>query len=201
MALLIYNAALAFALLPLAIFLLIDVLRGGRFARTWRGQLTLDMPDAPAGPVVWLHAASVGETLAVEALAAELKRRHPERRLLLTSTSAAGHELAARRGIGDDRTFLPFDYPGLPGRLLDRMRPQLVVIAETEIWPNLLAACRLRSIPVVVVNGRLSPERERSYRRLAWLYRQALAPVRLFMMQSPLDAGRLVALGVPEQRV
>lgn len=202
MALLVYNALVAVALLPFLALMLVSVARGGRFARTWRGQLTLDMPRVPAGArVVWLHAASVGESLAVEALVAEMKRRHPDRLVVLTSTSWAGHELATKRGIGDRRAFLPLDVPGLPGRLLDRIRPELVVIAETEIWPNLIAACDVRGIPVVVVNGRLSPSRERSYRRLAWFYRRVLGPVRGFLMQSPLDAARLVALGVPQERV
>ena len=202
MALLLYNLALIALGAPFLVWLAVDVWRGGRFARGWRAQLTLDLPEvAPGTPLVWLHAASVGETLAVERVLAQLKSRHPELRQLITSTSAAGHELAEKRGIADLRTYLPFDFPGLPGRLLDRVRPKLLIVAETEIWPNLLAAARLRSIPILVINGRLSPERERSYRRLAMLYRQVLAPVRLFLMQAEADAARLVDIGVPQERV
>ncbi|MBI4863779.1 MAG: 3-deoxy-D-manno-octulosonic acid transferase [Candidatus Riflebacteria bacterium] len=202
MALVIYNAAIL-ALLPVLVLALIwHTWVSGRLRSSWLFHLTWRLPAIPEGtPLVWLHAASVGETRAIEGLVLKLRTRNPGLQLLMTHTSPTGHALARSLGLADHYTFLPFDFPGLPGRFIDRVRPRALILAETEIWPNLLQACRSRGVPVVIVNGRLSSRWEPFYMRLCWLYRQFLDPVELFLMQGEEDATRLLALGVPGERV
>ncbi|PJB30637.1 MAG: 3-deoxy-D-manno-octulosonic acid transferase, partial [Deltaproteobacteria bacterium CG_4_9_14_3_um_filter_65_9] len=118
-------------------------------------------------PTVWVHAVSVGETLAAVPLLRLLRRRVPDARLLVSSVTLTGRETAVKSlsGVVDEGFFFPFDLPGLCGKILDRVRPDVVAIVETEIWPNFIAACARRGIPVVIVNGRLSKRSFAGYMR------------------------------------
>jgi len=148
-----------------------------------------------------MQAVSVGEVTVARPLLVELRRRHAELPLLLSATTATGLRLARAHGVADAVITFPLDLPGPVRRSLDAARPRLVVLVETEIWPEFLTACARRAIPVVLVNARVS---ERSFRRYR-LARRLLAPVleavSLALAQDDLDAERLATIGVRPERL
>ena len=111
----------------------------------------------PPGPLLWVHAVSVGETRAAQPLVEALQRRWPAHRILLTGMTPTGRQ-AAREVYGDRvvQAYLPYDYPGAVDRFLRHFSPEFGVLMETEVWPNLLAAARRRGVPVMLANARLS---------------------------------------------
>src|SRR6266851_3506742 len=155
---------------------------------------------------IWIHAVSVGETLAALRLVRQLKERFPDCRLVFSTTTATGQQLARER-LGADAVvfFFPFDWAFAVRRVFRAVRPSVVVVLETEIWPNFLRVARASGVPVVFVNGRLS---ERSYRRyqrgfavlgffLKPFLRRVFSTASLFLMQSKEDADRVKSLGAP----
>src|SRR5260221_10599578 len=151
---------------------------------------------------IWIHAVSVGEALTARALAADLKERYPRLRLFLSTTTIAGQQVA-RRSLSDlDAVFyFPFDWTFIVRRTLNLVKPRLFVMMETEIWPNLLRACRARGVKTVVINGRISSRSYPRYRMIRPFFRRVLADVDRFCMQSDESARRLVDLGAPASRV
>ena len=149
---------------------------------------------------IWIHAVSVGEVKAIDGLIAGMRRAFPQSRLVVSTTTPTGRALALERGDVDRVIYFPLDLPGTVRRSLDRIRPELVVVAETEIWPNFLRRCSLQVVPVFMVNGRIS---DKSYRRYKlgsrWLGR-VLEGYRMLGMQSNLDADRIRGLGAPRDR-
>jgi 3-deoxy-D-manno-octulosonic-acid transferase len=135
-------------------------------------------------------------------LLAALKARFPQHRLLLSTTTLTGHAVAQAgvRGV-DGLFFAPFDFRRPVRRVLDALQPELVVLVETELWPNLIHAARRRGIRVAVVNGRLSPRSVGRYRLVRALLRHVLAEVDTFLMQAEPHARRLLELGAPPERV
>jgi len=147
---------------------------------------------------LWVHAVSLGETRAAAALIRRLRERLPGMRLLLTHSTATGR--AEGLGLlrsGDRQVWLPWDTPAAVRRFLDRFKPRLGVLMETEIWPNLSVACARRGIPLVLVNARLSEKSLRQARRLAWLARPAYRALTAVWAQTVADASRLASLGAP----
>ncbi|MDR5868641.1 lipid IV(A) 3-deoxy-D-manno-octulosonic acid transferase [Halomonas koreensis] len=171
-----------------------------------RGERLGRIPPSPAGArTLWLHCASVGEVQAARPLIEALARAYPAHRLVLTTMTATGAERAAaiaERLLGEAEAaevshhFVPLDFAGAARRFLRRLRPELAIVFETELWPNLLAACAARGVPVAVVNGRLSPRAFRGYRRLGPLMAEALSHVRWLGAKSEADAERFRALGM-----
>ena len=152
-------------------------------------------------PVIWIHAVSVGETRAAIPLLKGLRQAWPEHALVLTNVTETGHEVATTIPELDLCLFFPLDLSFVIRRVLARLQPTLIVIVETEIWPNLIRAAALRRIPLALVNGRIS---DRSYPRyLGWkpLLAPLLQQVRLFCMQSEVDSARMVALGARPEAV
>jgi 3-deoxy-D-manno-octulosonic-acid transferase len=157
---------------------------------------------APDAPLIWLHAVSVGETRAAEPLVRALQARHPQCRILLTHMTATGRETGETLFGGRVmRCYIPFDFPGAAARFLDHFRPRAGIVMETEIWPNLLRAAGERSLPLYLVNARLSEKSFASYRRFAGLVRASLAAFTAVAAQSGEDARRLTALGARDVRV
>jgi len=158
---------------------------------------------ADGRPTFWVHAVSVGETLAAVPLLRLLRRRVSGARLLVSSVTLTGRETAVKSlsGVVDEGFFFPFDLPVLCGRFLDRVRPDVVVIVETEIWPNFIAACARRGIPVVIVNGRLSKRSFAGYMRFRWFFAPILRTLRAISAQTDEDAERFAALGAPGEIV
>ena len=150
----------------------------------------------PGGkPVIWLHAVSVGEVLAVTRLAQEIAATFPDYALRISTTTRTGQELARER-FGAERVFYcPLDLPWAVRAYLRALRPGLLILAETEFWPNLLNGCFRRQIPVAVVNARISDRSWPRYQMLQRLWRPILGRVSQVLAQTQLDADRLIALG------
>src|SRR5471032_942799 len=152
-------------------------------------------PQIEAGSI-WVHAVSLGETRAATALIDALRLRRPEMRLLLTHGTATGREAGqALMRNGDRQSWLPLDTPGGVRRFLQRARPAIGVLMETEIWPNLLHAAADRGVPMVVANARLSERSASRGERLAALMRPAAAAVTDVLAQTEDDAERLREAG------
>lgn len=162
------------------------------------GRHEVALPPGP-GPLIWLHAVSVGETQAARPLVDALRQRIPDARLLLTHMTPTGRA-TARELFGDDvqSVYLPYDFPFAVRRFLVRFRPSLGVIMETELWPNLISECARSRVPLYLVNARLSERSARRYARLARLTAGALRGLSGILAQTEDDAGRLRALGAPE---
>ncbi len=151
---------------------------------------------------VWLHAVSVGEVSVASVLVNLWTIRRPTLSLLISTVTTTGREVARRSlpqaaGI----VYFPIDLPVIVHRALAAVRPRLVILTETEIWPNFLSACLASEIPVAMINGRISPRSFRRYRLVRPFFRRVLQGVDLFCMQSGADAQRIVALGAPPERV
>ena len=152
-------------------------------------------------PVLWLHAVSVGEVLAVSRLVPELDQALPRHRLLISTTTATGQALARER-FGADRVFYcPLDLPWAVHRYMQALQPRMLILAETEFWPNLLSACFARKVPVAVVNARVSDRSWPRYRRLRSLWRPFLERLSRVLAQTEFDADRLKAIGCRPERV
>lgn len=161
-------------------------------------------PDQPHRPVIWIHAVSLGEVVAVTPLVNELHRRHPTYRLVVSTVTETGREAVEQRLAGvADHCYAPLDFPWVVSRFIDRLQPRLYLFVETELWPNLLWHLRRRGVPAALVNGRLS---SRSFARQQWVavrsfYRTMLQTLTLCLMQSDRDVDRIVALGAEVSRV
>jgi len=146
---------------------------------------------------IWVHAVSVGETLAVGGLVSEIRRRFPLRPVYLSHVTPAGRAAGEARIPGvAGRFFLPLDLKGPVRRVFDRLRPEMLIIAETELWPNLLSVARERGTRVLLVNARLSQRSFRGYRRFGFFFRRVLGAVDWVFAQSEADAQRFRELGV-----
>lgn len=155
-------------------------------------------------PVIWIHAVSLGEVVAVAPLVRRLHERFPSHRLIVSTVTETGREAVEARlaGIAEHR-YAPLDFPWVLARVLDLWRPVLYVFVETELWPNLLRMLERRKIPSVLVNGRLST---RSYERqriglVRPLYARMLQSISCCLMQSERDAQRLIHLGADPAKV
>jgi 3-deoxy-D-manno-octulosonic-acid transferase len=151
---------------------------------------------------VWIHAVSVGEVKAIEKLLERLGERRNDRPIVVSTATPTGQALARQRADVVHSTFyFPIDLPGCVRRSLDRIRPEMVIIAETEIWPNFLRECRRRNIPVIMINGRIS---DKSFGRYRWIrpwLKKVLANYTLLGMQSETDRQRMEALGAHPQKL
>jgi 3-deoxy-D-manno-octulosonic-acid transferase len=152
--------------------------------------------------VVWVHAVSVGEARAAAPLVRALKEALPDHAVVMTGTTAAGRE-TIKQVYGESviPTFLPYDYPESVRSFLERFRPTLGILMETEIWPNLLAACTTHGVPVVLANARMSEKSARGYRRWRSLMAPAIRSLAAVCAQSEADAARLRELGAPRVEV
>lgn len=170
------------------------------YRRRWPQRLGFSPPGAAGS--IWLHAVSVGEVNAALPLIEALRHAYPHLPLLVTTTTPTGSQ-QLRRHISADigHCYLPYDLPGAVERFFERQRPRLGVILETELWPNLYAAAEAAHVPLVLANARLSPRSARGYARWPQLTRQTLARLSAAGAQTADDAERLVALGLPRERV
>jgi len=174
------------------------------------GQDKPNKPDEPNKPheldqpVIWIHAVSLGEVVAVTPLVNELHRRHPTYRLVVSTVTETGREAVEQRLAGvADHCYAPLDFPWVISRFIERLQPCLYLFVETELWPNLLWSLRRQGVPTILVNGRLST---RSFARQQWapvrsFYRTMLHTLSLCLMQSDRDVDRIVALGAEASRV
>jgi 3-deoxy-D-manno-octulosonic-acid transferase len=151
---------------------------------------------------IWIHAVSVGEALTARALLADLRERYPELRIFLSTTTLTGQQIARTRLRDVDAVFFfPFDVPPFVNRTLRLVRPKLFIMMETEIWPNLLRACRRAGVKTMLVNGRISSRSYPRYRLARPFFRRVLGDVDRFCMQSDESARRIVDIGADPARV
>lgn len=157
---------------------------------------------SPQQPVIWLHCVSLGETRAAAPLVQALLAQHPQHRILLTHATPTGRE-AGEQLFGDrvDRVYLPYDTPDAVARFLNHFRPAIGLLMETELWFNLIAACKARDIPLLLVNARLSERSARGYGKVANLTRQGLQDLAAIAAQTEQDAERLHLLGAKQVSV
>ncbi len=164
-------------------------------------RLVRDRPG-PGPADVWIHAVSVGEVRAAAPLIEHLLEREPPLKVLVTTTTPTGAaRLTALFGSSVIHRYTPYDLPDIVGRFLDRVRPRLALVMETEIWPNTLAQCAARGIPSILANARLSERSARGYGRLPRLTRETLRRLDLIAAQGESDARRFLALGADPGRV
>jgi 3-deoxy-D-manno-octulosonic-acid transferase len=156
----------------------------------------------PKPRLLWIHAVSVGEVRACVPLVRALQREYPEHDVLVTCLTASGRE-TVKQVFGESvlLAYLPYDYPRAVRRFLEHYRPRLGVLVETEIWPNLMHACRQYGVPIMLANARMSQRSARGYQRLGWLTRPAFDALAATCAQGPADARRLALLGVREASV
>lgn len=151
---------------------------------------------------IWLHAASVGEIVAASPIIKEIRRQFPEKTILVSVVTATGYAMAKRIITdADSIIFFPLDLPGISHQVVKRIQPSVFLLVETELWPNFLKAARHFSIPVMMVNGRISDKSVGRYRYLHTVLSSMLNTVTTFCMQSAIDAEYIVRLGADPKRV
>ncbi len=201
-----YNLLLIMAtvlLFPVILFKLITVpkYRGGmtqKLGRLRKGVLKVIKGSRP----IWVHAVSVGEVMAAHPLIRELKKKYPHRKLILSTVTVTGNYTARRRVPEADAVFyFPFDFPCIVRRVIQGINPQIVLVAETELWPNFFRELKRAGIPSAVINGRISPNSHRNYRKFNKFFSQVFDNVTLFCMQSEADALRIKDIGADPEKV
>lgn len=196
---LLYLAALYLLAPVISLMLAARGLRDRSYWRNFRERFGFGSPAS--GAPIWVHAVSVGEVQAASALVGALRARYPQTPLLVTTFTPTG-SARARASLRDaaEVRYLPFDLPGSVRRFLDRTRPRLAVIMETELWPNLYRECRRRRIPLVIASARLSRRSTDRYRHLGALFRETVAGGVVIAAQGERDAERFRALGADAER-
>jgi 3-deoxy-D-manno-octulosonic-acid transferase len=158
------------------------------------------LKDAKPG-CIWVHAVSVGEVLAVGRLITELQQDQPDRQVFVSTTTATGQNLARQR-FGENRVFfMPLDFGFAVRSYLKALKPRVLILAETEFWPNLLHLAGKQGTTLAIVNARISDRSFPRYRRFRWFFGRVLANVDLFLAQTAEDAARLRAIGAATERV
>jgi len=152
--------------------------------------------------IIWIHAVSVGETMAAVPLIRRLQNLYPECLIAVTTSTPTGSE-RVRALLGDSvyHCYAPYDLPDAVSRFLDRLQPRILIIKETELWPNIIHGCYRRNIPVLLANARLSAKSASGYRRFSLLAKPMLAELAVVAAQHRDDRQRFLSLGLPEARV
>jgi 3-deoxy-D-manno-octulosonic-acid transferase len=205
---LLYSLGLAAGLLLSLPYWLYQILRHGKYRsglveRLGRVPERLLATSAGSRPdrVIWVHAVSLGEVLAVSRLVEQMRRTFPQHRVLVSTTTDTGQELARKR-FGEASVFyFPMDFAFAIRPYLRVLRPELVVLAETEFWPNFLRLAHASGARIAVVNGRISDRSLPNYRRFRWALRRMLVHVDLFLAQTAEDSARVQSIGAAAQRV
>ncbi len=197
-----YNLLLACAALVSLPWWLFQMRLGKYRAGLWErlGRVPERLKTASPG-AIWVHAVSVGEVLAVSQLVAELKKKYPDRQIFISTTTATGQALARQR-FGEDRVFfMPLDFGFAVRPYLNVLQPQMLILAETEFWPNLLHLAGKRGVALATVNARISDRSFPRYQRFKWFFGRVLSEMDLFLTQTEEDASRLRAIGAAPERV
>lgn len=203
-----YNALLVLLTILLSPFILFKLLtvpkyRGGltqKLGRVRKGVVKLLAADGERP--IWVHAVSVGEVMAAHPLIRDLKKKYPRRPFLLSTVTVTGN-LTARQRVpeADAIFFFPFDYPWTVRRVISRINPAIVLVAETELWPNFFRELRRQGIPSAVINGRISPRSYERYRKFKGFFSLVFRNVDLFCMQTLEDAARIRDIGASPDAV
>ena len=200
-----YSLALTLLFLTLLPYFIYQAIRHGKYAGSFKQRLGR-LPVSLVGdsrPAIWIHTVSVGEFNAARPLIESLRREMPSYRLVVSTTTATGQQLAQSQipHAFDAAFYFPFDWAFAVRRSLNQINPEAVIILETELWPNFLRECRRRSVMTAIVNGRFSPRSFARYLKWRRFTSRMLADVSLFIMQSEADGARARQLGAPVSNV
>jgi 3-deoxy-D-manno-octulosonic-acid transferase len=157
--------------------------------------------NIPTG-CIWIHAVSVGETIASEGMVKKLLQQYPMLPLLITSTTTTGRA-QVKKSFGDSvyRAYVPYDLPGSVARFIATVKPIQCIIMETELWPNIINGCAIRNVPMVIANARLSERSARGYQRFAAITKPMLQKISCVAVQTEIEKQRFTNLGLPPERI
>jgi 3-deoxy-D-manno-octulosonic-acid transferase len=190
-----YTLLLHLALPLIALRLALRARKAPAYARRIRERFSFGLPPLQTGGI-WVHAVSVGESIAAAPMISTLQARHPELPITVTCMTPTGSErIQALFGNSVQHCYLPYDLPWAAARFLNRVKPRLAVVMETELWPNHIHQCAKRGIPVALANARLSERSARGYARFGKLTAPMLAKLSLIAVQTQAEAQRFLALG------
>jgi 3-deoxy-D-manno-octulosonic-acid transferase len=201
---LLYSVALALGLLLSLPFWLFQIARHGKYWRSFpqrMGKVPHALTAISGERLIWIHAVSVGEVLAVAGLIAKIRQAFPQHRIVISSTTDTGHALAQKRFGADNAFYFPMDFAFAIRPYLHALRPELVVLAETEFWPNFMRLAHASGARIAVVNARISDRSWPNYRRFIWALRKILCDVDLFLAQTQQDSDRLQSIGADPTRI
>ena len=199
-----YSALLALFLVLTLPYWLLQMMRHGKYRAGLRERLGAvpSKLNTPSGQrTIWVHAVSVGEVVASSAVIEALRMKFPEHRVVISTTTATGQRLAARRFGAESVFYFPLDFGTAIRPYLSALRPELVVIAETEFWPNFLRLAKRSGSRVAVINSRISDRSLPGYRRFRSWLPTVLDNIDLFLAQTDEDRRRLIEIGAPAGRV
>lgn len=186
-----------FALVYFPVYLL-----QGKLNRVFLNRLGFLPHDLVLDKPIWIHAVSVGEVIAVKGLIEELRKAYPLKRLVISTVTETGNKLAS--GLireGEFLTYLPLDFSFIVKKVIKKINPSIFIIAETEIWPNLISCLYKQNIPVITVNGRISDASYAGYQAIKLFIQPILRKISQFCMQSDTDALRLEKLGAEKDKI
>lgn len=167
----------------------------------WHERLGIGLRPVPQGGV-WIHAVSVGESIAAIPLIKGLQQRYPNIPIIVTGETVSGAE-RIRAGLGNNiaQLYSPYDIPLIVRKFFNTLKPRLLILMETELWPNLLAECRKNKVPVIVANARLSEKSARGYRRILPVTQAMLSGINFVIAQAQADADRFIDLGLSRDHI
>lgn len=195
---LLYNILSIFLLIPVCLYHLYRSLSRGRapaFGERFGFIAPGELEKIGQRPVIWLHAVSVGEAIASRPLLKALRTRYPNHAIVVSNTTETGRTITSGFSEQDSCIYFPFDFLPAVRRTLDRLRPAVVIIMETEIWPNFTREAARRHIPAILANGRISDRSYTRYQRFSWFFRHPLELFSALCMQTETDRERIVAIG------
>lgn len=196
------NLVYAGLLLVLSPLLAFRALWQGKYRQGWAEKLWGRGPSrTTTGPAIWLHAVSVGEVLVLRTILPQLREAIPGCEFWISTTTHTGHAVAREKYPDCQVIYFPLDFTWAVKRALARVRPSLIVLVELELWPNFIHEAATRSIPLVLINGRMSERSFRGYRRIRWLMRGLWTGFAKIAVQTEEYRRRLAKLGAPEERL
>lgn len=187
-------------------YLIVRLAKNPRYCEGFRMRLGI-LPDEftkklLSKRVIWIHAVSVGEVMASKTLLDNLREKFPDHRLIISTVTQTGNRIAKTVVRQEDIViYFPFDLSFITQSLIKKISPALFLMIETEIWPNFITAASKGDVPVVLVNGRISPKSFSRYRKIKFLLKGVLEKIELFLMQTEGDRKRIVSLGAPPDKV
>ena len=192
-------SAIFYLLTPIILLrLLYRGLKAPAYKKRWAERFGFPVYAESTADFIWLHAVSVGETLAAVPLVKTLQEKYPQHRLMVTCMTPTGSErIKAAFGDSVDHSYMPYDTPDAVARFLNRLKPKMLIIMETELWPNTIAACQSRDIPVILANGRLSARSAAAYQSISSLVQPMLSGISAVAAQHKDDGDRFIRLGLP----
>ena len=195
-----YNFLLTLLLIGTIPYFLFRSLLSKRFRKALPQRMGFFRSPSFKNPI-WVHAASVGEVFCSIPLLKKIKKEFPHSRIILTTMTSTGNETATSYLPETDQVlFVPIDHPLIIRRTIKKIQPSLLLIAETELWPNLLRSCGKKGIPIILFNGRISQRSFRRYLLFKFFFKECLQYISLFLMQTEEDQKRIIKIGGESQK-